>query len=69
MRTPQYQYTEWLDKETEEPLDRMLYDHYEDPDENVNIAALPEYQSLADSLSGRMRNWWAGYKRGQKDGT
>jgi len=69
MRTERYQYTEWLDKETGKPLDRMLYDHEEDPDENVNIAALPEYQSLADSLSGRMRNWWAGYKRGQKDGT
>jgi hypothetical protein len=29
----------------------MLYDHFTDPDENVNISELQEHRHLVDSLS------------------
>lgn len=61
IRTPQYQYTEWMNEKTMERQARMLYDHNIDPDENVNVAETPEYIQLADSLSVRMRQWWYQY--------
>ena len=58
IRTDRYRYTEWVEQVREEGYGeernsyaRMLYDLEEDPDENVNIAGLPKYQVLVDSLS------------------
>ena len=37
IKTDQYLYTEWIDS-AGNVSDRMLYDHQNDPEENVNIA-------------------------------
>ena len=50
LRTNQYRYTEWRDKNGE-CYARMLYDHNRDPHENVNIAAYPANRELTDRLS------------------
>ncbi len=53
IKTDQYLYTEWYDKENKF-YGRMLYDHFTDPAENVNISELPENQGLVDSLSATL---------------
>ena len=50
IKTNEYLYTEWFNKEGEY-YGRMLYDHKNDPDENVNISEYPENEALVDSLS------------------
>lgn len=58
VRTDRYRYTEWVEQIREEGYGeerrtyaRMLYDLEEDPHENVNIAEVPEYSEMVDSLS------------------
>jgi arylsulfatase A-like enzyme len=48
--TDRYLFTEWYDRE-DQFTGRMLYDHFNDPDENINISEFPENQALVDSLS------------------
>ena len=43
-------WNEWSD-ENGKIIDRMLYDHLEDPDENINIANLDNYRSVVNELS------------------
>jgi iduronate 2-sulfatase len=50
IHTREYAYTEWSTK-ADSLIGSMLYDNRTDRDENFNLAGLPEYQSLADSLS------------------
>jgi len=47
-------YTEWVNDEDQEYA-RMLYDHSEDPDENVNISERDENQAIIGELSQEMR--------------
>ncbi len=49
IQTHDYAYTEWFTRE-DSLVGNMLYDHRSDRDENFNLAGLPEYQSLVDSL-------------------
>ena len=49
----QHFYTEWSDKQGE-VVERMLFDHATDPDENRNIVYRPENQGLVDYLSGQL---------------
>jgi len=50
IKTERYLYTEWYNREGD--FDgRMLYDHQQDPNENMNISELPENKNLVDSLS------------------
>ena len=44
VKTDRYRYTEWLKKDNK--VERMLYDHQKDPDENVNVVDLPEYKDV-----------------------
>jgi arylsulfatase A-like enzyme len=55
IKTDRYLYSEWYDKENTF-YGRMLYDHFTDPDENVNISELPENRHLVDSLSTILHN-------------
>lgn len=62
VRTDRYRYTEWVEQtrkggngEVKKSYARMLYDLEEDPDENVNIAELPENKALVDSLTKVVR--------------
>jgi len=49
----QYFYTEWHDEQRNRS-GRMLYNHSVDPNENVNIAELPENEELVKSLSDKL---------------
>jgi iduronate 2-sulfatase len=59
IRTDRYRYTEWADH-GEPPAARELYDHKIDPDENVNIANLPESKALVEELSKMLAAGWKG---------
>lgn len=53
VRTERYLYTEWINDEGERHA-RMLYDHKNDPAENVNIAEKPENKTLVKELSKKL---------------
>ena len=57
MRTDRYRYTEWIE-DGEKVLARELYDHQEDPGENVNIAVDPARAQLAQQLSAQLHAGW-----------
>ncbi len=58
MRTDRFRYVEWYkwnkDNSRGEYLRTELYDHEEDPQENTNLAANPEYKEMVDSLSEQL---------------
>ncbi|NLX96334.1 MAG: sulfatase [Rhodopirellula sp.] len=59
MRTDRYRLTRWLQPDGTEVASE-LYDHQDDPAENVNLAASPEGKSLADQLDKQMQAGWKG---------
>ena len=59
MRTDRYRYTEWAEPGAE-PAAREVYDHRTDPEENVNIANLPENKALVEELARKLKNGWKG---------
>ena len=50
IRTDRYRFSEYTSKKGE-VIGRMLYDHRNDPGENVNIAELPENRDLVEKRS------------------
>jgi iduronate 2-sulfatase len=63
MRTDQYHYIEWYfwDNENKIPLDYVateLYDHQNDPEENVNIATDPQNSELIEALGEKLKAGW-----------
>ncbi|AQT67688.1 Choline-sulfatase [Anaerohalosphaera lusitana] len=52
MKTDRYLYTEWV--KGGETTGRMLFDHKNDPEENINIAEKPENAELVKRLSGKV---------------
>ncbi|HCR29760.1 MAG TPA: iduronate sulfatase [Opitutae bacterium] len=57
IRTDRWRYTEYSSEESSGRLKivaRMLYDHDRDPDENRNLANLPEYASIITELSKQL---------------
>ncbi len=54
VRTKRYRYTEWT-KDDREIYARMLYDHQSDPNENKNIAELPENKDLVNKFSKMLK--------------
>jgi arylsulfatase A-like enzyme len=57
MRTDRYRYTEWR-AATGTVLERELYDHQADPQENVNLAGQPERQELIAQLAQQLKDGW-----------
>ena len=57
IRTNRYRYTEWS-----EPGKALvgveLYDHRADPAENINIANLPENNTIVAELSRQLKLGW-----------
>lgn len=53
MRTDRYRFIEWAGKNSEKRV-YELYDEQSDPQENTNIANLPENESLVKSLSAQL---------------
>jgi hypothetical protein len=60
MRTDRFRYTQWEDAATGEVLARELYDHAEDPHENVNAAQSPAYAEIVERLEAQLREGWQG---------
>ncbi len=54
MRTPEYRFTQWINRDTGEIVDTELYDHTVDAPEMVNLASLAEYQELVTLLENKM---------------
>lgn len=58
VRTPQYRYTEWIEFDhkkfsgnwTGEAIAVELYDHYIDPEENLNLATRSEMADITKGL-------------------
>jgi iduronate 2-sulfatase len=57
MRTDRYRYTEWRGPEGEQ-VAIELYDHHEDPAENVNLASLSECESKVAELHKMLEDGW-----------
>lgn len=51
MRTDKYRYTEWIKTKDNTVIARELYNHKNDPDENINVVDKPEHAVLVTSLS------------------
>ena len=61
MRTDRYRMTVWVAKKDHAKVDATeLYDHKNDPQENVNIANLPENAELVKGLMVQWRKGWQG---------
>ena len=65
IRTDQYRYTQWIKflKRSWTPdwntvYGNELYDHYADPNENVNLAVDSSYSTIVDDLSQKLQNGW-----------
>ncbi len=57
VKTDRYRYTEWT-RDNGDIYARMLYDHKNDPMENVNIAAQPEKRDLVDDMQRILHSGW-----------
>jgi len=53
IHTSQHTYTEWI--KDDQVVGRMLFDHKTDPQENINIADLPENENLVKQLSRQLK--------------
>lgn len=61
MRTDRYRFTRWEHKSNPEKVDAVeIYDHVEDPDENVNLAADPANKQLIEQLTQQYLKGWRG---------
>jgi arylsulfatase A-like enzyme len=58
MRTARYRYTEWQPRSGGDPIARELYDHQQDPQENLNLANRPEHKQRIRRLSGQLQAGW-----------
>jgi hypothetical protein len=62
VKTDSYRYIEWTRTKTGEVEARELYDHNNDPDENVNIIDDPDYAETVEELKGILAAGWEGAK-------
>ena len=58
MRIERFRYTEWQERATGKVLARELYDHEQDPQENVNAAQKRGYAETIAQLAGELRQGW-----------
>lgn len=59
VRTDRYRYTEWIEPE-KGAVAQELYDHRTDPQENTNVAGLPENKAVVQELSRKLHAGWKG---------
>jgi len=63
MRTDRYRFTVWVGRNDHSRVDAVeLYDHQTDPQENTNIAKLPQNAELVQRLMAQWRQGWRGAK-------
>ena len=60
IKTNRYAYTEWTD-DNSKSYAQMLYDHRTDPDENMNIADLPENKERVIELKQKLALGWRAF--------
>jgi hypothetical protein len=60
MKTDRYRYTEWRPRGGGAPVAVELYDHRTDPQENVNLANLPDKKAVVAELSKQLQTGWRG---------
>ena len=61
MRTDRYRLVLWVDDRAvrrEEPIAIELYDHSNDPNENINLAAEPAHANLVRNLTAQLWDGW-----------
>jgi len=59
MRTDRYRFTIWVNRNNHSQVDALeVYDHQNDPQENVNIARHPENAALVKELTQQWKNGW-----------
>jgi len=58
MNTDRYNYIEWKHIKSGEIRARELYDHQEDPQENVNVVDDPKYTETLKRLEKMMKGGW-----------
>ena len=52
-------FTAWLHRDDYSRIDALeLYDHQTDPQENQNLARLPEHRALVEKLTAQLRAGW-----------
>jgi iduronate 2-sulfatase len=62
MRTERYRYVEWVDPSSRKVEGRELYDHQNDPDENVNLANQPEQVVNVGEQAAMLKAGWKAAK-------
>lgn len=50
MRTPEWRYTRWIDRKTNEMISEELYDHRSSREEMVNLAQKPEFAQIMEEM-------------------
>ena len=59
MRTDHYRFTMWVHRNAPDKIDALeLYDHKADPQENTNLAKLPQHAALVAKLTAQCRAGW-----------
>jgi len=64
MRTDRYRYTEWQHRKTGDVVASELYDHRQDPQENVNLAADGKHKDLVARLARQLKAGWKAARPG-----
>ncbi|MEA3368083.1 MAG: sulfatase [Planctomycetota bacterium] len=64
MRTERYRFTRWQKRQGGEVVATELYDHENDPEENVNLAARPEHKDLVARLARQLEAGWQAARPG-----
>ena len=61
MRTDRYRFTRWQQLDNPDKVAAVeVYDHLDDPDENVNLAIDPANKNLVERLTGQYLKGWRG---------
>jgi len=64
MRTDRYRFTRWQKRKGGEVVATELYDHQDDPQENVNLAVLAEHKDLLARLARQLDAGWKAARPG-----
>ena len=58
VRTDRFRYVEWLDRDSRRIKARELYDHANDPQENVNVVDRTDYAGDVARLHAILKGGW-----------
>ena len=58
VRTKDFRYTEWRNAKTQKIVAQELYDHRNDPQENINVAENPERKHELQYVQKRLQKQW-----------